>query len=57
MAVLISNLRLPLGYQERDLIRAIEKQISIDAKEIRSSRLLRRSLDARKKQDIHSDTG
>ncbi len=53
MALLISGIRLPLGYQEEDLARAAAKQISIDAKEIHSSRLLRRSLDARKKQDIH----
>ena len=53
MALLISGIRLPLGYQEEDLVRAAAKQISIDAKEIHSSRLLRRSLDARKKQDIH----
>ncbi|MBQ2770598.1 MAG: hypothetical protein IJF41_05125 [Clostridia bacterium] len=53
MHFLISNLRLPLSYGETELKKAAAGKAGLKPEQIRSLRLVRRSLDARKKEDIH----
>lgn len=48
----ISNLKLQPGYKENDVINAISKKLKINKAQIISFSILRRSLDARKKNDI-----
>ena len=45
----ISDLSIPLSYQEQDLKKAAAKRLSIPCEEIREIRLCKRSVDARKK--------
>ena len=49
----ISDLSIPLSYQEQDLKKAAAKRLSIPCEEIREIRLCKRSVDARKKDRIH----
>ena len=49
----ITNLTLPLSYSENDIKTAAAKRLSCRPDEIRSIKLLKLSLDARKKTDIH----
>lgn len=49
----ISDLSLPLSYQEQDLKRAAAKRLGIPCSEITWIRLSKRSVDARKKDRIH----
>lgn len=53
MALLISDVRLPLGEEEAWLRERLASQLSVPADAIRNMRIVRMSLDARKKQDIH----
>lgn len=48
----IQQLKLPLNYTEETLLHAAAKELRIPASRIRSVRLKKRSLDARKKPDI-----
>lgn len=49
----IQQLKLPLNYTEETLLHAAAKELRIPISHIRSVRLKKRSLDARKKPDIH----
>lgn len=51
--LVVTDIRVPLGTEEQALSKQIANQLKIDADRIQSVRLLRKSLDARKKQDIH----
>ena len=48
----ISNLKLQPGYKENDVVNAISKKLKINKAQIINFSILRRSLDARKKNDI-----
>ncbi len=48
----ISNIKMPISYNDADIIKYICKKLKIKAKHIISFDLLKRSLDARKKDDI-----
>ncbi|WP_407383789.1 NAD(P)/FAD-dependent oxidoreductase [Ruminococcus sp.] len=52
----ISNLRLPLGYDDEDIRSACAKELRISTKAIVKASLYRRSIDARHKDDIHYTT-
>jgi len=49
----ISNLRLPIGYTDDDIIAACSRELRISAEDIHKVSLYRRSIDARRKDDIH----
>ena len=51
--LVVSDIRVPIGTEESELAEIISHQLKLDASRIQSVRLLRKSLDARKKQDIH----
>ena len=53
MMLLIRNLRLPTAYTEDDIYSAAAGRLKTGEENIRSVHLVRRSLDARKKNDIH----
>ena len=48
----IQNLRMQLDYTEADLRRAVSRKLHIPEKQIKSVKLRKRSVDARKKNDI-----
>lgn len=48
----INNLKLPLDYNENDILKAVAKKLNINSKVIKSFSIFKRSLDARKKNDI-----
>ena len=52
----ISNLRLPLGYTDSDIVKACAKELRVPKEAINSTALYRRSIDARHKDDIHYTT-
>ncbi len=49
----VHNIRLELEYTDKDIIQMASKQLKIDEKSIKSCSLFKRSVDARKKDDIH----
>ena len=49
----IEQLKLPITYNEADLKQMICKELKLSENEILSFQIIRRSLDARKKSDIH----
>ena len=49
----LANLNLPLGYTDKTIKIAAAKRLSCDINEIKSIKLLKLSLDARKKSHIH----
>jgi len=51
--ILIRNIRMELGEDPKEIREKIAKKLKISSDEITEFRLLRRSLDARKKGDIH----
>ncbi len=51
--LIINNLRLPIEYTENDVLACASKALSANEKDILSAKVTRRSIDARKKQDIH----
>ncbi len=53
MALIVSNIRLRLGAEPAALAEAAAKACGVPADAVRAARVLRRSLDARNKRDIH----
>ncbi len=53
MQLLITDMKLPVTADEQELTRRIASQCGVDVHCIRSAQVVRRSLDARKKEDIH----
>ncbi len=53
MIVRIANLKLPLGSAEDELIEEISRRLSLPADELRSLRIRRRALDARRASNLH----
>ncbi len=49
----ITSLRLELDYEERPLSDIVAKRLRIPASAVRSCALVKRAVDARKKQDVH----
>ncbi len=49
----ISNIKIPLDYDDSALEKAAAKELKIDRKAIKSVSLFRRSVDARKKEQLH----
>ena len=49
----LSNVKLPLGYNDDDILSACVRELRIPREAIRSAALFRRSVDARHKDDIH----
>ncbi|MDE7233573.1 MAG: FAD-binding protein, partial [Ruminiclostridium sp.] len=49
----LHEITLPLGYSEEELYNAAAKATGLKPKELEEVRLLRRSVDARKKNDVH----
>lgn len=49
----LSNLKIPLSYTENSLRRTVCQQLSVQDKDIRSVVLLKKSVDARDKGDVH----
>jgi len=49
----ISQIKLPVDYGKRELLHKISRQLKIDEKDILSFTIMRESLDARKKSEIH----
>jgi hypothetical protein len=52
----LSNVRLPIGYTDADLLRVCSRELRIPREAIVSATLYRRSIDARRKDDIHYTT-
>lgn len=52
----ITNIRLPLDYDDKTIKRKISKELRIDEKNIEKFSLFRRSIDARHKNDVHFKT-
>ena len=48
----LSNVKLPLGYTDEDIVRICARELRIPAEAIRTASLYRRSIDARHKNDI-----
>ncbi|MDL2257652.1 FAD-dependent oxidoreductase [Eubacteriales bacterium OttesenSCG-928-K08] len=57
MALLLSDIRLPLDADMNDLPGILEKAFGIPKKSVQAIRIVRQSLDARKKNDIHFQIG
>ena len=51
--ILLRNLRMELGEKSEALPKKAAKKLEIPQKDIEEFRLVKRSLDARKKKDIH----
>ncbi len=49
----INNVKIPLDYDRETLLRAAAKELRVEPKAIRSVSLFRRSVDARKKEQMH----
>lgn len=49
----LSQLKLPLDYKDEDLLKAAAKKLNLKEKHILSIEVLKRSIDARKKEEIH----
>ncbi|MBQ3952933.1 MAG: hypothetical protein II679_01580, partial [Ruminococcus sp.] len=49
----INNVKIPLDYDRETLLRAAAKELRVEPKAIRSVSLFRRSVDARKKEQLH----
>ena len=49
----LSNIKLPLGYTDEDITRACARELRVPAQAIATASLYRRSIDARRKDDIH----
>lgn len=49
----LSNLRLDLGYTDDDIKRAVAKELRVDSNVVKNISLYRRSIDARRKNDVH----
>ena len=53
----INNVRLPLSYTDADIVKACAKELRISPQAIQKTALYRRSIDARRQNDIHYITG
>ena len=53
MALILSDIKLPVTADESELTARISAQFGVDKNEIKQVRIVRRALDARKKSDIH----
>lgn len=53
MKVLITDVKQPLSEGDEQIARLLAEQCGLEGGKIRSARIVRRSLDARKKQEIH----
>lgn len=53
MKIRIQNIIQPLSAGDEQIARLIAEQANVDAKRIANAKIIRRSLDARKKQEIH----
>ena len=51
--ILVRNLRLDIGYSEAELRRKTAKRLGVPERTVKELELVKRSLDARKKNDIH----
>ena len=49
----LSNIKLPLGYSDEDITKACTKELRISTEAIEKTALYRRSIDARRKDNIH----
>ncbi|MBQ1945125.1 MAG: hypothetical protein II346_08960, partial [Ruminococcus sp.] len=49
----INNVKIPLDYDRETLLKAAAKELRVEPKAIRSVSLSRRSVDARKKEQLH----
>lgn len=49
----VNDIALPLGYNDEDLIRLTAKELNCKASDISSVKLVKRSVDARKKSNVH----
>ena len=49
----INGLRLPLDFTQEDLVRAAGKKLRLSPKDLIGLQLVKRSVDARKKEDVH----
>ncbi len=49
----VNGLRLPLDFTQEDLLRAAAKKLRLSPKDLTGLRLAKRSVDARKKEDVH----
>ncbi len=47
------NIRMPIGFSADDLLKATSKSLNIPADHLKNFRLVKKSLDARRKNDIH----
>ena len=52
----LSNIKLPIGYDDSDILKACAKELRISPKAITKASLYRRSIDARHKDNIHYTT-
>lgn len=53
MKIRVQNIKQPLSAGDEQIARLISEQVTIDPKRMISAKVVRRSLDARKKQEIH----
>ena len=49
----LSNIRLPIGYADGDIISACARELRVSPEAVRTASLYRRSIDARHKDDLH----
>ena len=49
----INNIRLELNYSDKDILKKASKELRVDEKAIKHISLFRRSIDARRKNDVH----
>ena len=49
----ISGLKLPVDYMDEDLVKKAAKELGVAPEDVSEIRLLKRSVDARKKSDVH----
>ncbi len=51
--LIVNDLHLPLGFTDNDLLIATSKALKVSPNEVKNLKLHRRSVDARKKDDVH----
>ena len=49
----LSNLKIPLDYDDNTLLKTAARELRVEPRAIRSVSLFRRSVDARKKEQLH----
>jgi len=53
MAIRINNIKLPIDHVDSDLIQAIEKKLRVPYNKVKEYQILKRSIDARKKEQVY----